>query len=67
LKKVHAKGGLMYLQAFHAGRTTHPSLNGGLEPWAPSSIPNREKIAALKNASYPTPKELTLEEIETLK
>jgi N-ethylmaleimide reductase len=64
---VHAKGSKLFIQIFHAGRVTHPSLNGGLESWAPSAIQNREKIKALGDADYPMPKEATLEDIATLK
>ncbi len=35
---VHSKGGKILLQLWHAGRATHPKLNGNLEPWAPSPI-----------------------------
>ena len=63
VERVHQKGGIIFLQAFHAGRVTHPTFTSGLEPWAPSAIQNREKIAALGNADYPTPKEMTLEDI----
>lgn len=49
LEKVHQKGGVLFLQAFHAGRVTHPNFTDGLEPWAPSAIQNREKNALLGN------------------
>jgi N-ethylmaleimide reductase len=29
LDLVHAKGGVLFLQIFHAGRATHPLKNGG--------------------------------------
>lgn len=67
IEKVHQKGAIIFLQVFHAGRVTHPKFTGGLEPWAPSAIQNREKIAALENADYPVPKAMTLEDIETVK
>jgi len=35
---VHAKGGLIVMQLMHGGRVTHPSINGGNEPIAPSAI-----------------------------
>lgn len=67
IERVHQKGSIIFLQAFHAGRVTHPKFTGGLELWAPSALQNREKIATLDNADYPVPKEMTLEDIETLK
>ena len=35
---VHAKGGLIFLQLWHGGRETHPLLNNGQQPVAPSAI-----------------------------
>ena len=36
---VHAKGGTIYLQIWHVGRISHPSLQpGGISPVAPSAI-----------------------------
>jgi len=34
---VHAKGGRIFLQLWHQGRTANPSLNGGIIPVAPSA------------------------------
>ena len=63
LDAVHAKGGILFLQIFHAGRVTHPLINNNLEIWAPSAIAVREPIRSLEGASYPVPKEMTLEDI----
>ncbi len=35
---VHAKGGKIYLQIWHGGRASHPVLNDGKDPVAPSAI-----------------------------
>lgn len=35
---VHAAGGRIFLQLWHGGRATHPALNGGQTPVAPSAI-----------------------------
>ena len=35
---VHAQGGVMFLQLWHTGRISHPSLHGGALPVAPSAI-----------------------------
>jgi len=37
VQAVHAKNGKIFLQFFHAGRVTHPTINGG-PAWAPSPI-----------------------------
>lgn len=44
---VHAKGGRIFLQIFHAGRATHPLKNRGQELWAPSAIAVREILRDL--------------------
>jgi len=35
---VHAAGGRIFLQIWHGGRATHPLLNAGQQPVAPSAI-----------------------------
>lgn len=35
---VHAAGGRIIAQVMHSGRVTHPEINGGHEPVAPSAI-----------------------------
>ena len=35
---VHAKGGRIFLQLWHSGRVSHPSLLGGELPVAPSAV-----------------------------
>src|SRR5271170_1740730 len=37
---VHAKGGRMFLQLWHVGRSSHASMSNGATPVAPSRIPN---------------------------
>ena len=54
------------MQIFHAGRVTHPLKNGGLDLWAPSALGVREKIRDI-GQDFPVPKEMTLEDIETVK
>lgn len=61
---VHKKDGLLFLQIFHGGRASHPQLNGGLEPWAPSAL----AIQGMKLhgvGDYAVPKEMTLEDIKS--
>jgi N-ethylmaleimide reductase len=45
---VHAAGGRIVLQIWHGGRATHPLLNGGQQPVAPSAI-------AIANEAVHTP------------
>ncbi len=52
---VHAKGGKIFLQIFHAGRVTHPLKNRGQELWAPSAIAVRE-IERNFGLPFPVPK-----------
>ncbi len=35
---VHAKGGKIFIQLWHVGRTSHPDFHGGALPVAPSAI-----------------------------
>lgn len=67
LKVVHEKGSKLYIQVFHAGRSTHPSFNGNQDAWAPSAVKCRDRILELVGAEYPIPKEMTKEDINTLK
>jgi|688.fasta_scaffold75658_4 N-ethylmaleimide reductase len=53
---VRSKGTKMFVQIYHAGRVTHPHLNGGFDPIAPSPIRTREKIPFLPGVEYPVPK-----------
>lgn len=64
---VHAKGGLIFLQLWHTGRSSHSSFqpDGGL-PVAPSAIAITGQTALTpdwKPVSYETPRALELDEI----
>ncbi len=63
---VHAKGGLIYLQLWHAGRASHSSLqpNSGL-PVAPSPVPmeGRAMTAGFGAEPCQTPRALETSEI----
>ena len=62
---VHAKGGKIFLQLWHVGRISHPSLqpNGEL-PVAPSAIaPEGEAATYTGMQPFVTPRALELEEI----
>ncbi len=66
IQTVHEAGGVIFLQLWHVGRISHPSLqpNGAL-PVAPSAIAPAEGKAATFSGSQPfvVPRALTLEEI----
>lgn len=64
---VHAKGGFIFLQLWHVGRSSHSSFQpGNILPVAPSAIPiTTEKSLTPKwqQVSYETPHALTVDEI----
>jgi N-ethylmaleimide reductase len=62
---VHRLGGLIFLQLFHAGRVSHPSLQpGGLLPVAPSPIaPNGKATTYQGLQPFVIPRQLERNEI----
>lgn len=62
---VHAAGGRIYLQAWHSGRISHPSLQpGGADPVAPSAIAAEGQIFTPGGrVPYTVPRALDLPEI----
>lgn len=64
---VHAKGGTIFLQLWHVGRISHPSLQpNGLPPVAPSAIAPVKQRTFIETGSFAeigTPRALDLEEI----
>ena len=67
---VHAEGGAIYLQLWHVGRISHPSLQpGGLPPVAPSAIAPKETRTFIETGEFAevgTPRALELNEIPGL-
>lgn len=55
VEAVKKKDGKIFLQIFHAGRNSHPMVNGGLDLWAPSGIAIRGKVRGY-NHEYEAPK-----------
>ncbi|HEY9888560.1 MAG TPA: alkene reductase, partial [Candidatus Obscuribacterales bacterium] len=61
---VHAAGGRIFLQLWHVGRISHPSLLGGALPVAPSAIaPKGEAMTYEGMQPFVTPRALDLAEI----
>jgi len=62
---VHKRGGLIFLQLFHCGRISHPSLQpGGTTPVAPSAIkPEGEAMTYKGPQPFVEPRALETEEI----
>ncbi|OCF36050.1 hypothetical protein I316_01922 [Kwoniella heveanensis BCC8398] len=69
IDSVHAKGGYIFAQLWHQGRTTH-SMYSGHQPESASATPVEGNLR-IKNAemdqkevAYETPKEMTVEDIQ---
>ncbi|MDZ7962829.1 MAG: alkene reductase [Aulosira sp. DedQUE10] len=61
---VHAKGGKIFLQLWHSGRITHPSLLNGEMPVAPSAIAATGTLhTPIGKVNLETPRALETEEI----
>lgn len=64
---VHAQGGSIYLQLWHVGRISHPSLQpGGIAPVAPSAIAPVKQRTFIEDGTFAEigmPRALTLDEI----
>src|SRR5262245_12756356 len=62
---VHAKNGRIFLQLWHVGRISHPSLQPeGILPVAPSAIAARGNAITLSGLQpFPTPRALETDEI----
>jgi N-ethylmaleimide reductase len=67
-ERVHAAGGRIALQLWHAGRASHPSLQpDGALPVGPSPVaPAGKAFTALGMLPYVAPRALTLREIKTI-
>lgn len=63
---VHEKGGFIFLQLWHVGRISHPSLQpGGVLPVAPSPVQPKGNAftATWQQVPFETPRELSLGEL----
>ncbi|QDE39649.1 alkene reductase [Luteibacter pinisoli] len=64
---VHAKGGLIFLQLFHAGRQSHVDMQpDGSLPVAPSVVEGYEGVAYTKNGWVPASPHRALAEAEVV-
>ena len=64
---VHAKGGKIFMQIWHAGRAAHPLLNGGTEPVAPSALAIDDEVHTPEGKkAQVVPRELKTEEIPAI-
>lgn len=62
--RVHAEGGVIFLQLWHVGRISHRMYHGGQLPVAPSAIaPEGEVYTAEGMTSFETPRALETDEI----
>ena len=66
---IHAKGGIAFLQLWHAGRVSHSSLNKGETPVAPSAVPPSQGMAltaTFELKPFETPRAIETKEIPAL-
>ena len=62
---VHAKGGVIYNQIWHGGRTAHPNVIGGEIPIGPSAIAIKGNFR--KNIPHVQPREMNKEDFEAVR
>lgn len=64
-KRVHDKGGKIFIQLWHVGRMSHPDFHDGDLPLAPSAInPNQKVFTPDGQKETVTPKAMTQEDIQ---
>ncbi|CAK4084610.1 unnamed protein product [Aphanomyces euteiches] len=64
---VHAKGGKIVLQLWHAGRAAHPLNNNGVDVVSPSAIAAQGEAITLQGKKpYTVPRALTVDEIQSI-
>lgn len=63
-RAVHDNGGRIVAQIWHVGRVTHPDINGGHVPLAPSAVrANGFAYTSSGKLAYPQPQALSLAQI----
>lgn len=64
-KRVHDKGGKIFIQLWHVGRMSHPDFHGGDLPLAPSALnPNAKSFTPEGFKDTVTPKAMSVEDIK---
>ncbi|MBU1378443.1 MAG: alkene reductase [Alphaproteobacteria bacterium] len=64
-KAVHDAGGLIFMQLWHVGRISDPSLLDGQPPVSASAIAAKGEVSLLRpKRPYPVPRALSLDEID---
>lgn len=64
---VHAKGGKIFMQIWHAGRAAHPAYNHGNIPVAPSAIAIDGSVYTAEGKTpYVQPQALTTDQIKSI-
>ena len=64
-KRVHDKGGKIFIQLWHVGRISHPDFHNGDLPVAPSAInPNRKSFTPEGFKDTVTPRAMTQDDID---
>lgn len=65
-KRVHDKGGKIFIQLWHVGRMSHPDFHNGALPLSASAInPNDKSFTPEGFKDTVTPKAMTIEDIKT--
>ena len=65
-KRVHDKGGKIFVQLWHVGRMSHPDFHNGALPFSASAInPDAQAYTLEGFKDTVAPKEMTVEEIKT--
>ena len=65
-KRVHDKGGKIFIQLWHVGRMSHPDFHNGELPLSASAInPNAQSFTPEGFKDTVTPREMTVEDIKT--
>ncbi|WP_339916638.1 alkene reductase [Yeosuana marina] len=65
-KRVHDKGGTIFIQLWHVGRMSHPDFHNGELPLSASAInPNAQSYTPEGFKDTVAPKEMTIEDIKT--
>ncbi len=65
-KKVHAKGGKIFLQIWHVGRVSHPHFLNGETPVAPSAVKLNGHVPRSGDLEYGIPRALETHEVSAI-